>query len=103
MRKTLHTIAFTFSAIFFLTTLSFLENVHVGFKGSDKFLAEIKNIFPELSLDNAEMRFLPEPHLYFNKLAYEKKLSNVLIFEDDVAFYKNMCEKKYIFAVSGSE
>jgi hypothetical protein len=73
MRKTLHTIAFTFSAIFFLTTLSFLENVHVGFKGSDQFLAEIKNIFPELSLDNAEMRFLPEPHLYFNKLAYEKK------------------------------
>ena len=28
------------------------------------------------------------------KLAYEKKLNNVLIFEDDVAFYKNMCEKK---------
>lgn len=73
MRKTLHTIAFTLAAILFLTTLSFLGKAHIGFKGSDKFLAEIKNIFPELSLDNAEVRFLPQPHLYFNKLAYESQ------------------------------
>lgn len=35
-----------------------------------------------------------ESHMRIVKLAYEKKLNNVLIFEDDVAFYKNMCEKK---------
>lgn len=74
MRKTLHIIAFTFATILFLTTLSFLGKAHIGFKGSDKFLAEIKNIFPELSLDNAELRFLPQPHLYFNKLAYENQI-----------------------------
>jgi GR25 family glycosyltransferase involved in LPS biosynthesis len=35
-----------------------------------------------------------ESHLQVIKLAHERKLSNVLIFEDDVAFYKDMCEKK---------
>jgi len=35
-----------------------------------------------------------ESHMRIVKLAYEQKLNNVLIFEDDVAFYKNMCTDK---------